>query len=509
VSGWIDRRRSAVLLHITSLPGPFHKGVLGEEARCFVDDLIRGGFSVWQFLPLGPTHGHGSPYESLSTFAGNPELIDLRDCVDQGWLAASDLSAFDLSGDCANAEQHKAWRMQAADQFWSAVQNDVELQQTVEAFQAKHAYWLDDFALFSALKSATGDHAWWQWSDALRDRHVDALQQAKDEHAGLIQLVVFEQFLFDRQWHALKAYAESRGVQLFGDLPIYVAHDSSDVWAGREYFTVNAKGLCEDVAGVPPDYFSETGQRWGNPLYRWDKMQADGFKWWIARVARQLEWMHMLRIDHFRALEAFWAIPGESEDGIIGEWRPAPGEAMLQALQDALGELPLIAEDLGIITDEVTALREAFALPGMKILQFAFGGDADNPYLPGNFSADAVVYTGTHDNDTTKGWFDAAEQHVRGHVLKVLNVKAEQMPWALIESALASDAELAVIPMQDLLALGSEAKFNTPGTLENNWSWRMAKLSQQDAECWNRSATLNKASQRTFSIESVTMPSDD
>ena len=490
MSGWIDRRRSAVLLHITSLPGPFHKGVLGQEARSFIDDLVSGGFSVWQFLPLGPTHGHGSPYESLSTFAGNPELLDLRDCVDRGWLEVAQL------GDECSVQKHKELRNLAGRQFWSAVGSNTELQQKVETFQAKHAYWLNDYALFAALKVALNDRAWWQWPDALRDREAEALQAAREEHAALIQQIVFEQFLFDKQWHALKVHAESRGIQMFGDLPIYVAHDSSDVWAGREFFTVNEKGLCQDVAGVPPDYFSETGQRWGNPLYRWDKMQADGFGWWVRRVARQLELMHMLRIDHFRALESFWAIPGESEDGIIGEWRPAPGGAMLQTLQQELGELPLIAEDLGIITDEVTALREEFKLPGMKILHFAFDGNADNPYLPDRFGEDAVVYTGTHDNDTTMGWFESSDQDVRDNALKVLDAGPEDMPWALIESALSSKAELAVIPMQDLLALGTEAKFNTPGTLENNWCWRLSSLPDRDAECWTRSAILNKANDR-------------
>ncbi|RLL55649.1 4-alpha-glucanotransferase [Mariprofundus sp. EBB-1] len=491
MSAWIDRRKSAVLLHITSLPGPFHKGVLGQEAHDFINDLAGGGYGVWQFLPLGPTHGHGSPYESLSTFAGNAEMLDLRDCVAQGWLDGA------LLGGEMSAKQHKELRDKAGQMFWSEVENNPVLKERVNTFQTTQAYWLNDYALFAALKVALNDLAWWQWPGALRDREPEALQAACEEHAELIQQIVFEQFLFDTQWHALKAHAESRGIQMFGDLPIYVAHDSSDVWAGREFFTLNKKGLCLDVAGVPPDYFSETGQRWGNPLYRWDKMQADGFSWWVRRVSRQLELMHMLRIDHFRALEAFWAIPGDSKDGVVGEWRPAPGEAMLQTLQQELGELPLIAEDLGIITDEVTALREAFGLPGMKILQFAFGGDADNPYLPGNFGEDAVVYTGTHDNDTTMGWFESSEQHVRDHALKILDAKAEDMPWALIESALASPAELAVIPMQDLLALGTEAKFNTPGTLANNWSWRLSSLPDSDAVCWTRSALLNKETQRT------------
>jgi len=482
---WIDRRRSAVLLHITSLPGPFHKGVLGEEACRFIDGLIAGGFSIWQFLPLGPTHGHGSPYESLSTFAGNPELIDLRDCVAKSWLDANDIC------DCKTAPEHARLRAKAAERFWHSVDGDPELKISVDAFAQNNAYWLDDYSLFSALKTALHDAAWWQWPADLRDRNTESLENVKTTYNQIVKQAIFEQFIFDCQWHALKKYAEEKGVQLFGDLPIYVAHDSSDVWSNQSAFTINKQGLCDEVAGVPPDYFSETGQRWGNPLYRWKIMQADNFAWWVHRVRRQLLLMHMLRIDHFRALEAFWVIPGESEDGIIGKWRKAPGQALLSTLQQELGHLPLIAEDLGIITEEVTALREQFDLPGMKILQFAFGGDDDNPYLPGNFGEDAVVYTGTHDNDTTMGWFNGTDESVQQHALHILATTADDMPWALIACALASPAMLAVIPMQDLLELGSEAKFNTPGTLDNNWSWRMSSLPEHNAGCWQNAARLN------------------
>ena len=492
MNNWIDSRRSAVLLHITSLPGPFHKGVLGKEARSFIDGLVAGGFSVWQFLPLGPTHGHGSPYESLSTFAGNPELIDLRECISGGWLD-SDMLKGDISSD-----MHEALRGRASEAFWNSIGNNAELQQAVEDFQHANAFWLDDYALFAALKTVFHDGAWWQWPVALRDRDSGAIKKIKTDFKQLLRKSIFEQFIFFRQWHTLKAYAEEKGVQLFGDLPIYVAHDSADVWTNRTSFTVNEMGLCNEVAGVPPDYFSETGQRWGNPLYHWETMQADNFAWWVRRVRHQLELMHMLRIDHFRALESFWVIPGESEDGIIGEWRKAPGQALLSTLQQELGHLPLIAEDLGIITEEVTTLRKEFGLPGMKILQFAFGGDDNNPYLPGNFSEDAVVYTGTHDNDTTMGWFNSTDETVRQHALHVLDATADDMPWALIECALASPAILAVIPMQDLLELGTEAKFNTPGTLNHNWSWRMSSLPEHDAECWQKAARLNHKHRRVM-----------
>jgi len=486
---WL-KRSSAVLLHITSLAGPFHKGVLGQEAKDFIDSLVSGGFKIWQFLPLGPTHDHGSPYESLSTFAGNPELIDLRDCANQGWLDANV-----LHGNISK-EQHHQYRRMAGDTFWKNLDSHPELKESVSQFQEKQSYWLDDFSLFSALKEHTGNSAWWQWSTELRDRKENALKSAKEEHAIAIQQVIFEQFLFDQQWQQLKTYAEDKGVQLFGDLPIYVAHDSADVWANREFFTVNEHGLCDEVAGVPADYFSKTGQRWGNPLYRWNALQEDGFAWWVRRVKRQLEMMHMLRIDHFLALNAFWAIPGDRDDGLVGEWINAPGKEMLQALQDSLGTLPLIAEDLGTITKEVTALRESFSLPGMKILHFAFGGDTDNPYLPDNHEENSVVYTGTHDNDTTMGWFKNSETHVRQHALEVLQAGKDDMPWAMIEAAIKSPALMSVIPMQDLLELGDKARFNTPGTLGGNWQWRLKTMPKADSTCWSQALKLNQQYKR-------------
>jgi len=478
---WLKRRSSAVLLHLTSLPGPFKTGVLGEEAHMFIDRIAAAGFSVWQFLPLGPTHAHGSPYESLSSFAGNPDMLDLRECVKFGWL---DPFSFDNS-------DHAQLRAEAGRGFWQHVDRDPELASTVAAFEQAQADWLLDFSLFAALKQVYRDRPWWGWPEPLRDRDPQALRQARIDYAELIMQSVFEQLLFERQWNALKSQAEANGVQLFGDLPIYVAHDSADVWSDQRLFTINRIGLCDEVAGVPPDYFSDSGQRWGNPLYRWELMEADGFTWWVRRVRRQLDRMHMLRIDHFRGLEAFWAIPGNSEDGVIGEWRKAPGKAMLQALKNALGSLPMVAEDLGIITDEVTALRESFKLPGMKILHFAFGGDVDNPYLPANHGENSVVYTGTHDNDTTMGWYTSIDQATRENVLRKLDITTPDMPWTLIETAMASTARLAVIPMQDLLELGSEARFNTPGTLDGNWHWRMEHLPSSKAPCWTRSLELN------------------
>ena len=483
MSRWLDRRRAAVLLHISALPGPFASGVLGPEAHRFIDELSAAGFSVWQFLPLGPTHGHGSPYESLSSFAGSPDFIDLRECVELGWLDAGRLTA---------GANHAALRQEAAAGFWRQADADPPLAARIEDFRRQQAWWLDDYALFSAIKRVLHDQPWWSWPTALRDREPGALEQARREHAVPIRQCVFEQMLFERQWQRLHAHAEDKGVLLFGDLPIYVAHDSADVWTRRDLFTVNELGLCDEVAGVPPDYFSETGQRWGNPLYRWDRIEAEGFAWWVQRVRWQLARMHLLRIDHFRGLEAYWAIPGESQDGIVGEWRQAPGAALLQTLQDSLGNLPLVAEDLGIITPEVTALRERFALPGMKILQFAFGGDADNPYLPAHHVPDSVVYTGTHDNDTTLGWFASIPKETRRYVLQVLGAEASDMPWALIEAAIASPAMLAVVPMQDLLELGAEARMNTPGSLEGNWAWRMRATPDALQRAWWKAGELNQ-----------------
>ncbi|MDX8396031.1 MAG: 4-alpha-glucanotransferase [Mariprofundaceae bacterium] len=464
----LDRRRSGILLHITSLSGPFAQGVLGEEAHVFIDQVADAGFSVWQFLPLGPTHGHGSPYESLSSFAGNPDFLDLRDCVERDWLSESTCHAV-IEGECAS----DIARAEASVGFWQHVAEDDDLNRVVQAFLAQNSDWLDDYALFAALKKAYQDQPWWLWPDGLKNREAQALTAAREKYGDNIHQVLFEQFLFAHQWQQLKKHAEEKNIELFGDIPIYVAHDSADVWTYQEGFTINESGLCDEVAGVPPDYFSENGQRWGNPLYHWETMKNDGFSWWIKRVSRQLLRMHLIRIDHFRGLEAYWAIPGDRHDGKVGEWRKAPGEALLATLEKELGTLPLIAEDLGLITPEVDALRKQFKLPGMKILQFSFGGEADNPYLPHNHEIDSVSYTGTHDNDTTLGWFNSTSDEVRHHVREYLNTDCDDMPWPIICATLASVANLAIIPMQDLLTLGGEARMNTPGTIESNWDWRL------------------------------------
>ncbi|MEW5974084.1 MAG: 4-alpha-glucanotransferase [Pseudomonadota bacterium] len=448
-SGILSHRRAGILLHPTSLPG----GTLGDEAHRFVDRLAACGITLWQMLPLGPTHADGSPYQCLSSHAGSPSLISLERLRQEGWLEPSGTS---LREAFAGFMRHAR----------------PEERMAFSAFMEEEAAWLEDYAMFVALRERQGGLAWYDWPPALRDRDADALRQARVELRERIDLVRFEQFVFFRQWHALRSHARRQGILLFGDVPIYVAHDSAEVWARPDLFTVDAQGRAEEVAGVPPDYFSATGQRWGNPLYRWERHAADGFAWWKARFATQFKLFDLVRIDHFRGLEAYWAIPAACETAIDGRWIKAPGEALLSALNEHFGPLPVVAEDLGIITDEVVALRQRHALPGMRILHFAFDGNPDNPYLPHNHTHDSVVYTGTHDNDTTLGWWSSLDDETRTRVLDYLGHIPEPMPWPLIRAALESVANLVILPLQDVLELGSEARMNTPGTTEGNWRWR-------------------------------------
>lgn len=477
VSGCLDRRRAGVLLHVTSLPGPGATGDLGPEAMHFVDFLVSAGVTVWQTLPTGPTHGDGSPYQTSSAHAGNPLLISLHTPVEKGWLATAAKVNKTLSNEDKRFALGLAW------QGFRRTASDQDRHDLVE-FTRNQGFWLEDYVLFKALQEENGG-CWWQWPAPLRDRQSLALEQARARLAERLDYLRFEQFLFLRQWSELKAYANQRGVKLFGDMPIFVAHDSAEVWANRELFDLDAQGLPRKVAGVPPDYFSATGQRWGNPLYDWKRMQASGFAFWLARMHTQLAMFDLIRIDHFRGFEAYWEIPAEDEHAINGSWVAAPGDALFDRLHEEFDPLPLVAEDLGIITPEVEALRQRYNLPGMKILQFAFGDGPDNPYLPFHHPRNTVVYTGTHDNDTTLGWYRSLDDRTRQHVDDYLGRSKEAMPWPLIRSALASRAWLAVIPMQDLLALDNEHRMNLPGTVEGNWSWRFS-WDQVDADLAQR-----------------------
>ncbi len=466
-------RKSGILLHPTSLPGREGIGTLGTEARRFVDFLQRAGQSVWQLLPLGPTAYGNSPYSCYSAFAGNPLLIDLATLVSEGDLASHDLKG-DFPAewvDFSQVEVHKLPLLErAAGEFFAKA--DKPRQEEFWRFCDASNWWLHDFALFMALKSHFKGKNWSSWPGDISRREPAALQRYSEELGPSIGAHKYAQWQFYRQWHGLKSYAGERGVALFGDIPIFVAHDSADVWANPSLFSLDGEGRPAVVAGVPPDYFSKTGQLWGNPLYRWDEMAAHDYSWWSARLRSSFDLYDLVRIDHFRGFEAYWEVPAKEKTAVNGRWVKGPGEALFNALEAALGKLSIVAEDLGVITPEVEALRDRFGFAGMKILQFAFGSGPDNGYLPHNHLRNSVVYTGTHDNDTTLGWFDALKDKERQQVLRYLGCAASDMPWALVRAAMASVACLAVIPLQDVLCLPTSGRMNVPGTPRGNWSWR-------------------------------------
>ncbi len=459
------QRRAGILLHPTSLPGAEGNGDLGPEAYRFVDFLCGCDVSLWQTLPLGPTHEDLSPYQCLSVNAGNFRLISLQSLLEWGWL---DDASLDQSLDLDT--QRKVRLREAYDGFQRKAADDDK--EALAQFIQEHSRWLDDFALYVALRAEQGGQAWYDWPQPIRDRSPEALEDARRQLAQRIEQVRFEQFLFYRQWGQLRRYANERGVLLFGDIPIFVAHDSADVWAHREWFTVDKSGQLQVVAGVPPDYFSATGQRWGNPHYRWHSLKKDGFGWWLERIRSQMEMFDLVRIDHFRGFEAYWEINASAETAVEGRWVKGPGKRFFKVLRQVFEELPLVAEDLGVITPEVTALRKQFDLPGMKILQFAFDGSPDNPYLPHNHEELSVVYTGTHDNNTTLGWYQELPDEQRQQVRHYLGDSGQAMPGLLVRAALASVARLAVIPLQDLLGLDGVHRMNVPGVAEGNWQWR-------------------------------------
>lgn len=461
----LSRRRAGVLLHITSLPGAQPCGDLGKEAYHFVNFLKDSGVSVWQTLPLGPTHADGSPYQCLSAHAGNPAMIDLDWLVAKGWLhidAATGSPGVTVAKRNCIAAALMNFEVRASE-------ND---RYDYAEFCDRKAHWLNDYALFMALREEFGQKSWNSWPAHYRDRDRKSMQEAQRRLARQINVTKFEQYVFFRQWHELRDYACRSGVAMFGDIPIFVSYDSADVWAQRQCFKLDNNGAMLTVAGVPPDYFSETGQRWGNPHYDWEYLQESNFDWWVERIRTQLELFDILRIDHFRGLESAWEIPAEEMTAVNGHWVKAPGEKLLQRIGEAFGSIPLVAEDLGIITPEVEALRDQFDLPGMKILHFAFDGNVNNPYLPYNISKNCVIYTGTHDNDTTLGWFQKLPPERQQFVGEFLGCEPPPMPFALMHAALASVSNLAIIPMQDILELDSCHRMNIPGTIEGNWLWR-------------------------------------
>ena len=467
-SGFLDHRRAGILLHPTSLPGEFAAGDIGVEAFHFIDFLAASGLSVWQMLPLGPTHLDGSPYQCLSVHANNPELIDLHWLQQQGWL---DLGEVELSTLAPGFRQ--ACLQQARQGFLLHAESQWKIR--LAEWVAAQSHWLPDYALFMSIKQGLQGAAWNDWPMPLRLREDAALTTARKQCGDQIAQIEFEQFIFYTQWQKLRDYAHARNIKLFGDLPIYVSFDSADVWTARENFLLDDNAQGEWVAGVPPDAFSAQGQRWGNPLYNWDVQQQNHFEWWQQRMATQLDYFDLVRIDHFRGFDACWHIAADEPTAINGHWVKSPGWALLQTLYDRFGSLPLVAEDLGLITQDVIELREQFNLPGMKILQFAFDGDARNLYLPHNHQRNSVVYTGTHDNNTTLGWYQQLDQPARRflhHYLGVSEHAPLDMPWVMNRLAFQSVAQLAMIPMQDILGLDAASRMNTPGTTEGNWQWR-------------------------------------
>jgi len=458
-----QQRKAGVLLHISSLP----EGTMGLQAQRFIDFLSATGVSVWQTLPLNMPHNDGSPYQCLSAHAGNPAFIDLQQLLQAGYINATDLKIYKADPTLAQHQKlfEKAFCV-------ASQQPDTSDYITFKKFCKKHSHWLNDFALFLMLREQFNQTSWNSWPVAYKKRDLKTLNLAKKQHAHAIAVIKFTQFIFFKQWFELKAYANQHHIAMFGDIPIFVAFDSADVWANPDLFKIDKHCNMTVVAGVPPDYFSSTGQRWGNPHYNWRAMKKEDFKWWLARMHTQNSLFDMVRIDHFRGLEAAWEIPATADTAINGKWQVAPGNLLLSAIKKRFKKMCLVAEDLGIITDEVNALRHEYNMPGMKILQFAFGGGDDNLYLPHNVEANSVVYTGTHDNDTTLGWYQQLEENAKKHLHSVLNTDEPDMPNALIDMALATKADLAIIPMQDILALDSTNRMNTPGTLGGNWVWR-------------------------------------
>ena len=478
--------RVGVLLHPTALPGPGGCGSLGRAAHQWVSLLGRHGIGVWQLLPLAPPDGTGSPYSSPSGSALNPWLLDGERLLEQGFLDPAEAALLDVDAgerlDPALQDRRSQALGRALAQHWP--HQPRQRQRALRRWCRRERFWLRDHCRFMVLRRQQQARPWWQWPEPLAQRWPGALRRFDREHRQELLAETLLQWLSQEEWQALRRHAAREGVSLFGDLPFYVAHDSADVWSHPGLFSLAADGGLEEQSGVPPDYFSATGQLWGTPVYRWRRHLLTGFRWWLGRLQRQLELFDLLRLDHFRALEAYWSVPGDADTAQGGRWRPSPGNLLLTALWLRLalrgglrgGRLPLVAEDLGVITPEVEALRDRHHLPGKKILQFAFDGNPDNPYLPANIHGTPwVVYTGTHDNATALGWWHGLDWEVRQRVEGVLGSGVNAPGWQLLELALSTPAELVVVPLQDLLELDDGARFNTPGTLGDNWTWRLGR----------------------------------
>jgi 4-alpha-glucanotransferase len=491
-------RSGGILLHPTSLPGPYGIGDLGPGAFHWVDWLTAAGCKLWQILPLGPTGYGDSPYQCFSAFAGNPYLISPDFLLEDGLLKhdhLEDMPRWDPRH--VDFGILYRWKPALLDKAFNRFCERRIEKTEFDSFKAENANWLNDFALFMALKTAHGGGAWDGWPVELRQRDPIAMKEARKSLEDEIQRISFFQYLFFKQWYALKTHANAHGLKIIGDIPIFVAMDSSDVWANPGLFHLGADLKPLVVAGVPPDYFSPTGQLWGNPLYRWDRHKSDGYAWWLDRIRFTLKTVDIVRIDHFRGFAGYWEIPGDAPTAERGRWVPGPGANFFEVVKSACGDLPIIAEDLGEITPDVIALRDSFDLPGMKILQFAFSGP-DNDFLPHRYSRNSVVYTGTHDNDTARGWYESAPETEKDFSRRYLGrdwQNGSEFSWDLIRTAWGSLSNFALAPMQDFLLLGTEARFNFPSKLGGNWDWRMVEADISE-ELKDRIKELNWLYQR-------------
>ena len=467
-------RSAGILLHPTSLPSPYGIGDLGPSAYAWVDVLAHAQQTWWQILPLGPTGFGDSPYQSFSAFAGNPYLVSPHSLIEDGLLDTRDVPGAMFPNDRVEFGRVIHFKNHLLDQAWDHFQTERggALRASFERFVAEEAGWLDDYALFMAIKDSHQGRCWQHWPAPAKMRDADWLKKARTDLAQNIGAHQFRQFLFFRQWRKLKSYANEHGLKIIGDIPIFVSSDSADVWANPQLFALVRERRLKVVAGVPPDYFSATGQLWGNPLYDWEALEKTGFAWWIDRFSATFKTVDVVRLDHFRGFEAYWEIPSGSPDAINGRWVQAPGHALLQTVKSVFGGLPIIAEDLGLITPAVDILRRTFELPGMSILQFAFGDTPLNRYLPHNYDHKTVVYTGTHDNDTTWGWYRSTLEKERDHMRRYLARDGSDAAWDLIRTAWASVADYSIAPLQDILNLGSEGRMNFPGKPQGNWAWR-------------------------------------
>jgi 4-alpha-glucanotransferase len=468
-------RASGILLHVTSLPGPHGVGDLGPAAFRWIDQLVQAKQSWWQMLPLGPTGYADSPYQCFSAFAGNPNLISLEGLVADGLLESSELPSEKFAVDEADFDRARPLKLHATAESFRRFRANRRslLADFFDSFKRQESDWLDDFALYAALKERHGGSAWWDWPREDRIYDHSSAEQKSRQLAEAVELCKFRQFLFFRQWESLRGYAHEQGIRLIGDMPIFIASDSADVWARPELFQLDKERRPSFVAGVPPDYFSETGQLWGNPLYAWDKHRETGYAWWSDRLRSTLKMVDLVRLDHFRGFEAYWAVPARDTTAENGTWEPGPGRELFGALLGAMGSLPLIAEDLGVITPEVDSLRREFGLPGMRILQFAFAGAQEERFIPHHYVPHTIVYTGTHDNETTVGWYGNLNSKEQRLLDAYAPGAGSDPAWGLIRLAWASVADLAIAPLQDVLRLGNEARMNLPGKTGGNWRWRL------------------------------------